>query len=85
MLVIEDGEAVLYARPRSERDTDEFFRDRQYGELWAGRRPSLQEISDSLGSRCRHVKDLPSFDHDPRLRGVDADVDGLVAADEAAT
>ena len=27
------------------RDTDEFFRDRQYGELWAGRRPSLHEIS----------------------------------------
>ena len=35
------GEAVLYARPRSSRETDEFFRDRQYGELWAGRRPSL--------------------------------------------
>ena len=42
VLVIEDGESVLYARPRSERDTDEFFRDRQYGELWAGRRPSLR-------------------------------------------
>ena len=42
VLVIDDGEAVLYARPRSARDTDEFFRDRQYGELWAGRRPSLQ-------------------------------------------
>ena len=39
VLVIEGGEAVLYARPRSSRDTDEFFRDRQYGELWAGRRP----------------------------------------------
>ena len=42
VLVIEDGESVLYARPRSSRDTDEFFRDRQYGELWAGRRPSLK-------------------------------------------
>ena len=39
------GEAVLYARPRSSRETDEFFRDRQYGELWAGRRPSAQELS----------------------------------------
>ena len=67
VLVIESGsdgvgEAILYARPRSERDTDEFFRDRQYGELWAGRRPSAQEISDSLGIEVRHVKDLPSFD-----------------------
>ena len=44
VLVVEDGESVLYARPRSSRSTDEFFRDRRYGELWAGRRPSLREI-----------------------------------------
>src|SRR5690606_855725 len=53
VLVLECGsngvdEAVLYARPRSSRETDEFFRDRQYGELWAGRRPSLHEMSSSL-------------------------------------
>jgi Xaa-Pro aminopeptidase len=58
VLVVEDGEGVLYARPRSSRDTDEFFRDRQYGELWAGRRPSLKEISDSLGLEVRHVDEL---------------------------
>ena len=51
VLVIEDGEAVLYARPNSSRETDEFFRDREYGELWAGRRPTLNEISSSLGVR----------------------------------
>ena len=56
VLVIEDGEAVLYAQPRSSRDTDEFFRDRQYGELWVGRRPSLKEISDSLGVEVRHLR-----------------------------
>ncbi|MFL6154754.1 MAG: aminopeptidase P N-terminal domain-containing protein, partial [Marmoricola sp.] len=49
VLVIEGGESVLYARPRTSRETDEFFRDRQYGELWVGRRPSLREVSDSLG------------------------------------
>ena len=32
VLVVEDGESVLYARPRSSRQTDEFFRDRRYGE-----------------------------------------------------
>ena len=53
VLVVEGGESVLYARPRSSRETDEFFRDRQYGELWAGRRPSLAEISDSLGLEVR--------------------------------
>ncbi|MEV7428468.1 aminopeptidase P family protein [Nocardioides sp. NPDC092400] len=59
VLVVEaDGSSVLYARPRSSRETDEFFRDRQYGELWAGRRPSMREISDSLGIEVRHVDRL---------------------------
>src|SRR4051812_46033954 len=38
VLVLEEGAAVLYARPRSSGDSDEFFRDRRYGELWVGRR-----------------------------------------------
>ncbi len=82
VLVVEDGESVLYARPRSERDTDEFFRDRQYGELWAGRRPSAQEISDSLGIEVRHVKDLPSFDDDRKTRDLTTDEDLARVADE---
>ncbi len=58
VLVVDGGESILYARPRSERNTDEFFRDRQYGELWVGRRPSLKEISDSLGLEVRHIDRL---------------------------
>jgi Xaa-Pro aminopeptidase len=85
VLVVEDDSHVLYARPRSSRETDEFFRDRQYGELWAGRRPSLKEISDSLGVEVRHIDELPG-----RLqsraktrvhRQVSPYVDGLVAED----
>jgi len=86
VLVVDDGEAVLYARPRSSRETDEFFRDRQYGELWAGRRPSLHEISASLGLEVRHLDDLPSAlsatGKTRVLRGVDQRVDEQVAADE---
>ena len=86
VLVIDSGESVLYARPRSSRDTDEFFRDRQYGELWVGRRPSLQEISDSLGLPCRHISELPSAlaasGKTRLLRSVDHSVDELVTADE---
>ena len=87
VLVVESGsdgagEAVLYARPRAERDTDEFFRDRQYGELWAGRRPSAQEIGDSLGIEVRHVKDLPSFDDDRKTRDLSKDEDLARVADE---
>ncbi len=87
VLVIENGESVLYARPRSSRETDEFFRDRQYGELWAGRRPSLDEMSASLGLEVRHVDDL-----DARLsqqgktrvhRGVQAGVDSLALGEDA--
>ncbi|MCB8956920.1 MAG: aminopeptidase P family protein [Nocardioides sp.] len=82
VLVIDDGESVLYARPRSSRETDEFFRDRQYGELWVGRRPSLKEISDSLGIEVRHIEDLPSFDDDRKTRDVTTDDDlGRVASE----
>ena len=87
VLVVADGESVLYARPRSSRETDEFFRDRQYGELWAGRRPSLKELSDSLGLQVRHLDDLPAALHGGGktrvLRGVSASVDSEVAPDEA--
>ncbi len=87
VLVIEDGSTTLYARPRSSRETDEFFRDRQYGELWAGRRPSLEEISASLGLETRHIDELPRALEDMTktrtLRGVDATVDRIVGADPA--
>ncbi|HEY9562133.1 MAG TPA: aminopeptidase P family protein [Nocardioides sp.] len=85
VLVIEGGEATLFARPRSSRQSDEFFRDRQYGELWAGRRPSLGEISDSLGLPTRHIDDLEEHLRGTGktrvLRGVDARVDSLVQGD----
>jgi Xaa-Pro aminopeptidase len=87
VLVVEDGGAVLYARPRSERTTDEFFRDRQYGELWVGRRPSLREISDSLGLEVRHIDELAGqLEKAGKTRvhrGVSTTVDSLVAADES--
>ncbi|WP_309648657.1 aminopeptidase P family protein [Nocardioides sp.] len=86
VLVLDDGEAVLYARPRSSRESDEFFRDRVYGELWAGRRPSAHEISSSLGIEVRHIDTLPealSASGKTRVhRGVSSYVDSLVTPDE---
>src|SRR4051794_6958701 len=82
VLVVDHGEAVLYARPRSSRDTDEFFRDRQYGELWAGRRPSLREMSDSLGLEVRHLDQLPAFDDDRKTRDLTTDADLARVASE---
>ncbi|UDY24447.1 aminopeptidase P family protein [Nocardioides sp. Kera G14] len=80
-LVIEpDGEAVLYARPRSSRETDEFFRDRVYGELWAGRRPSGKELSDSLGLTVRHIDELDlSGTTKTRRLGEDGDLDRVAS------
>jgi Xaa-Pro aminopeptidase len=88
VLVVEpSGESVLYARPRSSRETDEFFRDRQYGELWAGRRPSLSEMSSSLGLPVRHIDELAGAlggSGKTRVhRGLSTAVDGAVAADDA--
>jgi Xaa-Pro aminopeptidase len=87
VLVIEDGESVLYARPRSSRETDEFFRDRQYGELWVGRRPSLHELSSSLGLEVRHIdrlQDALTGSGKTRVvRGVSNPVDRMVAPDTA--
>ncbi len=86
VLVIDSGESTLFMRPRSGRDTREFFRDRQYGELWVGRRPSLEEVSESLGIACRHIDELEPLlasggDKTRLLRGVDRRWDSLVAAD----
>ncbi|MDT0202741.1 Xaa-Pro aminopeptidase [Nocardioides sp. AE5] len=90
VLVIEPGsdgaEATLFARPRSSRESDEFFRDRQYGELWAGRRPSLGEIADSLQLRTRHLDELADHLRGEAktrvLRGIDARLDAIVEGDE---
>ena len=87
VLVLDDGAATLYARPRSSRQTDEFFRDRQYGELWAGRRPSLKEMESALGISCRHLDDLPEALRGAGktrvLRGVDQRVDAQVVGDDS--
>ncbi|MGW6278332.1 aminopeptidase P family protein [Kribbella sp. NPDC055071] len=50
---------VLYFRPRSDRSAgEEFWRDRTYGELWSGRRPSLAETSKEFGIETRHIDRL---------------------------
>jgi Xaa-Pro aminopeptidase len=64
VLVLEprDGgghDAILYFRPRAGRDTQEFYADARYGELWVGVRPSLEEIEAELGLTARHLDELP--------------------------
>ena len=80
-----DGhDAVLYIRPRSRRDTDEFFRNAVHGELWVGRRHTLEEKATELAIETADIADLPAAlaDCPPRrtrvLRGFDATVDAAV-------
>jgi Xaa-Pro aminopeptidase len=79
-------DATLYVRPRSPRDTDEFFKDRRYGELWIGRRHTLREKSTELGVDVAHLDSLPKALDELApgrtrvLRGLDPTVDDQVRA-----
>ncbi|NAZ83082.1 M24 family metallopeptidase [Kineococcus sp. R8] len=56
-----DGhDAVLYLRPQGARDSEEFFADARYGELWVGPRPSLASVAATTGLACHDVAGLPA-------------------------
>jgi Xaa-Pro aminopeptidase len=84
LVIRPDGEATLFVRPRSPRDTDEFFKDRLYGELWIGRRHTLAEKAAELGVQTANLADLPDVlaGLAPKstrvLRGFDPRVDASV-------
>jgi len=73
-------------RPRSPRDTDEFFRNAMYGELWVGRRHTLEEKAEELGVHTENLANLgealsrcaPGTTR--VLRGYDSTVDSAVSA-----
>jgi len=52
-------DATLYFRPRAPRDSEEFYADARYGEMWVGRRPSLEEMAALCGIACAPVDELP--------------------------
>ena len=72
----------LYINPRSTRDTDAFYRDVRYGELWVGRRFTLDEAKASYQIDTRKVTDLAQLLSDKTetlvIRGEDATVDSAV-------
>ncbi|GIH28793.1 Xaa-Pro aminopeptidase 1 [Acrocarpospora phusangensis] len=85
VLVIDPaGVARLFVRPRAPREEgQEFYRDRRYGEFWVGRRPDLAEAETLYQVDCAHIDGLADAVPAGRarvLRGVDAGVDGLIAA-----
>ena len=66
VLVLEpnvDGghDTYLYIHPRSTRETDAFYRDARYGELWVGRRFTLEEAATVYQLETRNLSDLESL------------------------
>jgi Xaa-Pro aminopeptidase len=51
-------EPVLFLRPRRDRSSDAFWRDRTYGELWTGTVPSHAEVETHTGVAVRSLDDL---------------------------
>ena len=66
-------DATLYFKPRAPRDSSEFYADARYGEMWVGKRLSLDEMAALTGLHTASIDDLA--DH---LRK-DADTTGVRA------
>ena len=85
-------DAVLYFRPRAERDTEEFYASSRYGELWIGVRQSLAELAAETEIETRHLdevidaitKDAGTAEGEVAVRVVrEADPDVTAAVDAA--
>ena len=79
----QDGhEPILYIHPRSTRDTDAFYRDAKYGELWVGRRFTIDEAHQRWQMETRKVSALEELLCDKKetilLRGEDSSLDAKV-------
>ncbi len=74
---------LLFIHPRSTRDTDAFFRDARYGELWVGRRFTLDEAHIRYEIETRHLDTLSDLlkekDEALLIRGEDSSLDSTIA------
>jgi Xaa-Pro aminopeptidase len=74
---------ILFIMPRSTRDTDAFYRDAKYGELWVGRRFTTDDAKQRYQIECRSVDELEKFLSDKKpavtIREEDPKVDALIA------
>lgn len=75
---------LLFINPRSTRDTDAFYRDARYGELWVGRRFTVEEAQARYEIETRRVDSLAAFLSDKKetlvVRNQDKSVDEQVEA-----
>jgi Xaa-Pro aminopeptidase len=88
VLIMEPNESgthdsYLYLHPRSTRESDGFYTDRKYGELWVGRHFTLDEANTVYQIQTRDVEkieDLLRFSKETLLvRGEDVLMDKLIS------
>lgn len=74
---------LLFIHPRSTRDTDAFFRDAKYGELWVGRRFTLNEAHIRYEIETRHLDTLTALLEEKNetllIRGEDTSLNSKIA------
>ena len=80
-------DAFLFIHPRSPREaSEEFYRNRQHGEFWVGRRMTLEETEFAYGISVRHIDSLGEFLSSRRdtltVRGEDLYVDSCIETNE---
>ena len=51
-------DAALYFKPRAPRDSEEFYANARYGEMWVGKRETLEEMAALSGLRCMPIEEL---------------------------
>ena len=77
---------ILFINPRSTRDTEAFYRDAKYGELWVGRRFTVDEAQTRYEIETRRVDSLTEFLSEKKetllIRGEDKVLDPLIEKDE---
>ena len=76
-------DATLYIHPRSTRESDAFYKDARYGELWVGRRFTLGEAGKVYQLEVRKIDDLESLLRFSKetltIRGCDSYLDKMIS------
>ena len=75
-------DSLLFIHPRSPRDNNEFYTNRQYGEFWIGRRMTLEETETRYGIKVSMIETLPNFlkssTETLTVRKADPNIDALI-------
>ena len=76
-------DTTLYIHPRSTRESDAFYKDARYGELWVGRRFTLGEAGKVYQLEVRKIDDLESLLRFSKetltIRGCDSYLDKMIS------